>query len=553
LPRGCSTRARPTAWAPTGTPPTPSSVRCPATGTCLCAVPVLACTPAAMPWEPHGARCNPCPEPPRARAGGDPASWADKSSSALYTRYPTSSPPPASAWVDLGVASGWVAYSCNLNMAAMCEFTPVVQCSPPPDPPPPAPPPSLPPPGPPLLPPPAAAAGLLTPDTPPPPLPPSPEPAPPPLAPPPVPPPPQPSPPPLPPTPPAPPPPGAARAPACPRPPSATPLAARAARGSKRHRLTPRWCIWPHSPSSQQRPAGWFYSRSSNQPPPPHPPLPSPRAELPTDTYPYKGCTLEYWPKCRSQGAAIAFCRARGEADRLPWESQRVHPLGCFFYTLLHARHKRRQASGQAHLRGCNALTTAACRLPLATSRRRPLQLHGRHGSRCVQPVCRPPERYHQAAQRLDLRRSWRPLCLGRHHSHGARAPAPAGCCAPAPGAAHLFGSLQLDCCRVLKCQDPWGCPRQVWTALRSRSGSSTCGVNCVWQVRTPRARLISTPRGAQPLLSSTCPPRLPWPLATPAPATSQDLRTGNLVTDVASIKPCAMSGDGNAVQFNMR
>ncbi len=121
------------------------------------------------------------------------------------------------------------------------------------------------------------------------------------------------------------------------------------------------------------------------------------------------------------------------------------------------------------------------------------------------------------------------------------------------PAAAPPFGSLQLDCCHVLKCQDPCGCPRQVWTGLRSRDGSSTCGVNCVWQVRTPRARLID-PKGGAALTQQHMPAaRLPWPLTTPAPATSQDVRTGNLVTDVASIKPCAMSGDGNAVEFNMR
>jgi hypothetical protein len=26
----------------------------------------------------------------------------------------------------------------------------------------------------------------------------------------------------------------------------------------------------------------------------------------------YKGCTLEYWDKCRTQPEAIAFCRSRG-------------------------------------------------------------------------------------------------------------------------------------------------------------------------------------------------------------------------------------------------
>jgi hypothetical protein len=39
------------------------------------------------------------------------------------------------------------------------------------------------------------------------------------------------------------------------------------------------------------------------------PPAP---AELPIDTMQYKGCTLEYWPKCMDRISAIAFCRGRG-------------------------------------------------------------------------------------------------------------------------------------------------------------------------------------------------------------------------------------------------
>jgi hypothetical protein len=37
------------------------------------------------------------------------------------------------------------------------------------------------------------------------------------------------------------------------------------------------------------------------------------------------------------------------------------------------------------------------------------------------------------------------------------------------------------------------------------------------------------------------------------SPCTLQDLRTGNIVTNVASIVPCGMVGDGSAVMHMMR
>ena len=49
-----------------------------------------------------------------------------------------------------------------------------------------------------------------------------------------------------------------------------------------------------------------------------------------------------------------------------------------------------------------------------------------------------------------------------------------------------------------------------LWTGLRSASGSSSCGTSCTWQ----------------------------------------DMGTGENVTNVASIVPCYMVGDGNAIEF---
>jgi hypothetical protein len=70
--------------------------------------------------------------------------------------------------------------------------------------------------------------------------------------------------------------------------------------------------------SSQELAHGSFCSASGAQPSVPklrsatrHLPLPLP-AEFPTDTMPYKGCTLEYWPKCMTQQVAFSYCNARG-------------------------------------------------------------------------------------------------------------------------------------------------------------------------------------------------------------------------------------------------
>jgi hypothetical protein len=124
----------------------------------------------------------------------------------------------------------------------------------------------------------------------------------------------------------------------------------------------------------------------------------------------YKGCTLEYWDKCRSQDDAITFCRNRGSE--------------LFSY-----------------IDGTDiaAFSTFVGRQSSAT-------------------------RYHSVA-----------TCGG-------------------------YGAYWPTITAI------------VWTALRARGGNN-CGVNCVWQ----------------------------------------DLRTGNLVTDIASIKPCNMEGGGDAVEFDMR
>jgi hypothetical protein len=103
-----------------------------------------------------------------------------------------------------------------------------------------------------------------------------------------------------------------------------------------------------------------------------------------------------------------------------------------------------------------------------------------------------------------------------------------------------------------------------LWTGLRSRSGSSTCGASCVWQVRVWRGRGAGTCHictmlqvagaGSQQLHVLQCTAssllRPGSSQVRPRALPLQDIRTGNLVTDVASIKPCAMNSDGDAIEF---
>ncbi len=125
----------------------------------------------------------------------------------------------------------------------------------------------------------------------------------------------------------------------------------------------------------------------------------------------YKGCTLEYWAKCRSQDDAIAFCRARGSELFSYMDGADLAVFSSFV---------------------------------------------GRQSS---------ATRMHGVA-----------TCAG----YGQYYPA-------------IISAI-------------------VWTALRSRSGNA-CGTSCVWQ----------------------------------------DLRTGNLVTNISGIAPCNMEGYGDAVEFDMR
>jgi hypothetical protein len=96
-----------------------------------------------------------------------------------------------------------------------------------------------------------------------------------------------------------------------------------------------------------------------------------------------------------------------------------------------------------------------------------------------------------------------------------------------------------------------------VWTGLRSRSGSSSCGTSCVWQVRRLRPAMGPGRRSPcpDPAVAASCSPgkdQGPGTSATHPPThpPPQDLRTGNLVTNVTSIRPCMMIGDGNAVVY---
>jgi hypothetical protein len=54
--------------------------------------------------------------------------------------------------------------------------------------------------------------------------------------------------------------------------------------------------------------AGHVHNSSTCEPPP----AALPPAEYPLSTMAYKGCTLEYWAKCKYQQPAFDFCKARG-------------------------------------------------------------------------------------------------------------------------------------------------------------------------------------------------------------------------------------------------